>query len=101
MSDTTTNAPAGRAQAAMQAVGNAAQQWHLAAGWCAVLTLFWHMLGYDLLGAYLALTGHTGTLPQMQDLSLSDVAAIVGLPTAAHLVKQRQQAADDSQGAAQ
>jgi hypothetical protein len=62
-------------------------QWHIAAGWCAVATLFWHMLGYDLVSTAVVLLGHPAP-PPLQDLSLSDMATIIGLPAAGHLVQR-------------
>ena len=65
------------------------KQWHIAAGWCAVATLFWHMIGYDLWSTAVVFLGRP-TPPPLQDLSLSDMATIIGLPAAGHLVTRNQ-----------
>lgn len=65
------------------------RKWYEWAGWIAVATLGWHLIGYDLAQCILAVLDGK-PLPSPQPISLSDVAVIIGLPAAGHLINRNQ-----------
>ena len=81
----------------LQALGNgtmaAIKKPYIALWWILVLAVFWHSIGYDVLDAVFVWY-HDKALPPPQPFSLSDILAMIGAPTEAHLSFTRNRGAD-------
>lgn len=63
---------------------------YIALWWILVLAVFWHSIGYDIADVVF-FAKHGQALPAPQPFALSDVLAMIGAPTAAHLSFTRNQ----------